>query len=301
MDAGDGRGAITYDCSHKPSFWACVRSHSPAFSGAWRRLGSRSCIPSSRSCTSRGACTRTSRSISTTSSLSELCRTATKLTTACATSSTSSTCSGSGSSRPPPFFSSAATASPWVRALAGQSNRRPPSISHHHMAQLARFPLHRQGHQSLHPHVSSRVSVQLTSATLLSCSASSCELRSSRVADARFRYPGAGERYPGILHVDDYNWMQRIGLSAVPYCMWQLTYWKVSSNPASFQLTPVHLGRQAGEDQERSARELVPLVSSLSWSFKLIPAFCTTSTTPSAALCGESRRTTARRGSCSAS
>ncbi|GMK55113.1 hypothetical protein CspeluHIS016_0201690 [Cutaneotrichosporon spelunceum] len=44
-----------------------------------------------------------------------------------------------------------------------------------------------------------------------------------------FRYPNAGERYPGILHVDDYNWTQRIALSAVPYCLWQLTYWKFIS------------------------------------------------------------------------
>ncbi|BEI81681.1 hypothetical protein CcaverHIS002_0208410 [Cutaneotrichosporon cavernicola] len=44
-----------------------------------------------------------------------------------------------------------------------------------------------------------------------------------------FRYPNAGERYPGIVHVDDYGWIERIALSAVPYCLWQLTYWKFIS------------------------------------------------------------------------
>jgi hypothetical protein len=44
-----------------------------------------------------------------------------------------------------------------------------------------------------------------------------------------FRYPNAGERYPGIVNVDDYGWIQRIALSAVPYCLWQLTYWKFIS------------------------------------------------------------------------
>lgn len=57
------------------------------------------------------------------------------------------------------------------------------------------------------------------------------------LSDDRFRYPNADERYPGIVHVDDYNWMQRIGLSAVPYCIWQLTYWKVS---LSVPLSPAH-------------------------------------------------------------
>ncbi|CAK9784518.1 putative integral to membrane protein [Cutaneotrichosporon oleaginosum] len=44
-----------------------------------------------------------------------------------------------------------------------------------------------------------------------------------------FRYPNAGERYPGIVNVNDYGWVQRIALSAVPYCLWQLSYWKFIS------------------------------------------------------------------------
>lgn len=72
--------------------------------------------------------------------------------------------------------------------------------------------------------------IELTAAIHHSCSVSFCELPvlGLTVADSRFRYPDAAERYPGIAHVNDYNWVQRIALSAVPYCLWQLTYWKVS-------------------------------------------------------------------------
>ncbi|KAL1411025.1 hypothetical protein Q8F55_001970 [Vanrija albida] len=44
-----------------------------------------------------------------------------------------------------------------------------------------------------------------------------------------FHYPNAVERYPGLAHINEYSWIFKIALAAVPYCLWQGSYFKFIS------------------------------------------------------------------------
>lgn len=47
-------------------------------------------------------------------------------------------------------------------------------------------------------------------------------------AHPRFHYEGSAERYPGITGIANYSWYTMILMAAVPYCIWQGLYFKVS-------------------------------------------------------------------------